>query len=194
MNQNTRTRVSIVLLAIGIYRQHRKLIPDIFTAAYIHLIFLFEESNIISRIWCPLDVSISFNELQCHYWFLYVILLCKRLPYWIRTNVVGFADLHLNHSDNGSYNTFCGSCRIRTCGTFYSSSVFKTDVLSQPYQTSNLYSCGSRRIRTFGTFRFGTLAVCWFKPLTHTSIQGIWYFNCCSLLQLISYFNDMIQQ
>ena len=103
MNQNTRTRVSIVLLAIGIYRQHRKLIPDIFTAAYIHLIFLFEESNIISRIWCPLDVSISFNELQCHYWFLYVIFLCKWLPYWIRTNVVGFADLHLNHSDNGSY-------------------------------------------------------------------------------------------
>ena len=29
--------------------------------------------------------------------------------------------------------------------------------------------CGSRRIRTFGTWRFGTLAVCWFKPLTHTS-------------------------
>ena len=29
--------------------------------------------------------------------------------------------------------------------------------------------CGSRRIRTFGTWRFGTLAVCWFKPLSHTS-------------------------
>ena len=139
MNQNTRTRVSIVLLAIGIYRQHRKLIPDIFTAAYIHLIFLFEESNIISRIWCPLDVSISFNELQCHYWFLYVIFLCKWLPYWIRTNVAGFADLHLTTRTMAVIYTFCGSCRIRTCGTFYSSSVFKTDVLSQLYQTSNLY-------------------------------------------------------
>ena len=118
MNQNTRTRVSIVLLAIGIYRQHRKLILDIFTAAYIHLIFLFEESNIISRIWCPLDVSISFNELQCHYWFLYVIFLYKRRPYWIRTNVVGFADLHLTTRTMAVIYTFCGSCRIRTYGTF----------------------------------------------------------------------------
>lgn len=79
----------------------------------------------------------------------------------------------------------------------FGSLVFKTSAIDQLCQTSNhifIYSCGSRRIRTFGTFRFGTLAVCWFKPLTHTSIQGIWYFNCCSLLQSISYFNDMIQQ
>lgn len=30
-------------------------------------------------------------------------------------------------------------------------------------------SSGSGGIRTPGTFLFGTLAVCWFKPLTHTS-------------------------
>ena len=132
MNQNTRTRVSIDLLAIDIYRQHRKLILGIFTAAYIHLIFLFEESNIISRIWCPLDVSISFNELQCHYWFLYVMTAILDSNQCCR-----FCGPTPNHSDNGSYIYICGSCRIRTCGTFYSSSVFKTDVLNQLYQTSN---------------------------------------------------------
>lgn len=97
LNQNTRTRVSIDLLAIGIYRQHRKLILNIFTAAYTHLIFLFEESNIISRIWCPLDVSISFNELQCHYWFLYVLtaILDSNQCRWC-------CGPSPNHSDNGS--------------------------------------------------------------------------------------------
>lgn len=98
MNQNTRTRVSIDLLAIDIYRQHRKLILGIFTAAYIHLIFLFEESNIISRIWCPLDVSISFNELQCHYWFLYVMTAILDSNQCCR-----FCGPTPNHSDNGSY-------------------------------------------------------------------------------------------
>lgn len=90
---------------------------------------------------------------------------------------------------------FCGSCRIRTYGTFrFAGFQDQCNRPTLPNFQLNYISCGSRRIRTFGTFRFGTLAVCWFKPLTHTSIQGIWYFNCCSLLQLISYFNDMIQQ
>ncbi len=31
------------------------------------------------------------------------------------------------------------------------------------------HHCGSRRIRTFGTNRFNTLAVCRFRPLSHTS-------------------------
>ena len=30
--------------------------------------------------------------------------------------------------------------------------------------------CISRRIRTFGALRLGTLAVCWYRPLTHTSV------------------------
>ena len=34
----------------------------------------------------------------------------------------------------------------------------------------NLLFCGSRRIRTFGALGLGTLAVCWYRPLTHTSI------------------------
>ena len=134
--------------------------------------------------------SMSLLVLVCNF------LIYKWLPYWIRTNVVGFADLHLNHSDNGSYIYILRKMRDSNSHNISVTSDFKSGPL--PFrQSSNhifIYSCGSRRIRTFGTFRFGTLAVCWFKPLTHTSIQGIWYFNCCSLLQLISYSNDMIQQ
>ena len=96
-----------------------------------------------------------------------------------------------NHSDNGSYIYILRKMRDSNSHNISVTSDFKSGPL--PFrQSSNyifIYSCGSRRIRTFGTFRFGTLAVCWFKPLTHTSIQGIWYFNCCSLLQLICNFN-----
>ena len=46
--------------------------------------------------------------------------------------------------------------------------VFKTSAIDQLCQTSNL--CGSRRIRTFGALRLGTLAMCWYRPLTHTSV------------------------
>ncbi len=45
--------------------------------------------------------------------------------------------------------------------------VFKTGAIDQLCQTSIF--CGSRRIRTFGAFRLGTLAMCWYRPLTHTS-------------------------
>ena len=167
MNQNTRTRVSIVLLAIGIYRQHRKLILNIFTAAYTHLIFLFEESNIISRIWCPLDVSISFNELQCHYRFLYVLTaildsnqcgrFCGPTP-----KPLGQWQLYIH---------FSGSCRIRTCGTFYSSSVFKTDVLNQLYQTSNSYFLRKQKdsnLRNLSVRHVSSVLVSTTHPYFHT--------------------------
>ena len=45
--------------------------------------------------------------------------------------------------------------------------VFKTGAIDKLCQTSNI--SGSRRIRTFGALRLGTLAVCWYRPLTHTS-------------------------
>ena len=46
--------------------------------------------------------------------------------------------------------------------------VFKTGAIDQLCQTS--ISSGSRRIRTFGALRLGTLAMCWYQPLTHASI------------------------
>lgn len=35
---------------------------------------------------------------------------------------------------------------------------------------SVFYSCGSRRIRTSGDFTLDTLAMCCFRPLSHTSL------------------------
>ena len=57
----------------------------------------------------------------------------------------------------------CDSWEIRTPDPDVRSVVLWSNWANEPM-------CGSRRIRTFGTFRFGTLAVCWFKPLTHTSL------------------------
>ena len=95
-----------------------------------------------------------------------------------------------NHSDNGSYIYFAEDERFELPQHFcYLWFQVRSVTIPAIFQLHIYISCGSRRIRTFGTFRFGTLAVCWFKPLTHTSIQGIWYFNCCSLLQLICNFN-----
>ena len=77
-----------------------------------------------------------------------------------------------NHSDNSSYIYILRKMRDSNPHNISVTSDFKSGPL--PFrQSSNhifIYSCGSRRIRTFGTFRFGTLAVCWFKPLTHTSM------------------------
>lgn len=45
----------------------------------------------------------------------------------------------------------------------------------QPY-TIGLVG-GSRRIRTSEALRLGTLAVCWFQPLTHTSVFWMQSYN-----------------
>ena len=48
-----------------------------------------------------------------------------RGQYWNRTNLIGFADRDLNHSDNYPYINISGSCRIRTYGTIDSPGGFQ---------------------------------------------------------------------
>ena len=66
---------------------------------------------------------------------------------------------------------FSGSCRIRTCGTFYSSSVFKTDVLNQLYQTSNSYFLRKQKdsnLRNLSVRHVSSVLVSTTHPYFHT--------------------------
>jgi hypothetical protein len=67
----------------------------------------------------------------------------------------------LDHS--GILSICCGTSRNRTTFTGFS--------VQRIHHVCQSSKCGSRRIRTFGPIRIGTLAVCWFKPLTHTSLS-----------------------
>ena len=75
---------------------------------------------------------------------------------------------------NGGRFTVCSRCRWRTpqyiCGTSWSRTTFSGFSVLRIHQVCQSSIRGGRRIRTFGALQLGTLAVCWFRPLTHTSI------------------------
>lgn len=81
---------------------------------------------------------------------------------WSRTTFSGFSVLRIHQ--------VCQSSNIVTRERFELPTPTFVASCSDPTELTSQVS-GSRRIRTSGTSRFNTLAVCRFRPLSHTSVS-----------------------